>query len=96
MSHTERARIHAMNSPLGRAKMGIPHREGGGGGGPEPHSGQQTRGPGGPPPNPNAETELRMEEQGHIYERRFKSGINAGGEILVKGAQGVEIGRAHV
>ena len=91
VSHTERARIHAMNSPLGRAKMGIHHQEGGaGGGGPEPHPGKPPPGPGGPPPNPNAEKDLRMKQQGHILERRFKSGINAGGEILVKGAQGAD------
>ena len=52
MSHTERARIHAMNSPLGRAKRGIDGREGGGG--PEVHPGQNEPGPGGGPPNPNA------------------------------------------
>ena len=48
VSHTERARIHAMNSPLGRAKRGIDGREGGGG--PEVHPGQHEPGP----PNPNA------------------------------------------
>ena len=61
MSHTERARIHAMNSPLGRAKRGIDGREGGGG--PEVHPGQHEPGPGGGPPNPNATRAKILEHQ---------------------------------
>ena len=80
VSHTERARIHAMNSPLGRAKMGISHREGGGGGGPEPHGdepGSWTH------PNPNASIGEILEHKTKTLKKLVKEKGNKG-EMAVK------------
>ena len=80
VSHTERARIHAMNSPLGRAKMGIPHREGGGGGGPEPHvdePGSWTH------PNPNASIGEILEHKTKTLKKLVEERGNKG-EMAVK------------
>lgn len=78
VSHTERARIHAMNSPLGRAKRGIDGREGGGG--PEPHGdepGSWTH------PNPNASIGEILEHKTKTLKNLVKEKGNKG-EMAVK------------